>query len=366
MKSTKKKIKETFGLSFLDCICCGFGAVILLFVLTTREDGKTVSQMTGVFEAEVEKAEEQLEEKKLNLSKLVNTIENTEMKIVEVAGLGKKVIENIKETKREISEKNKVAAAQVKEIGELESELKRVEEEISRQQSGPTKDTGKSIRPSIGSERRHYLTGLKVDGERSLLLVDTSLSMLDTSVINVAQYYRHADPDQKLQSAKWIRVLDSIDWLLATMESKEYQIYLYNENVRSALPGSEGTWLNAKDVKQVQDVAHCFWNYPPEGGSNLEKAFKFAMQLNPKPDNIYIFTDGLPNHSDSYVSGATVSTKERLRHFNFAMQQIPPRSMPVNTIMFPFQGEPDAPFAYWRLAHKTNGSFFVPADGWPN
>ena len=366
MKSKNKKIKETFGLSFLDCICCGFGAVILLFILTTREDGKIVSQMTGVFEAEVDKAEEQLEEQKLNLSELVNTIENTEMKIVEVAGLGKKVIENIKETEQEISEKNKIAAAQVKEIGELESELKRVEEELSRKQPGPTKDTGKSIRPSAGSERRHYLTGLKVDGERSLFLVDSSLSMLDTSVINVTQYYRHADQSQKLQSAKWIRVLDSVDWLLSTMESDDYQIYLYNEDVRSALPGTEGTWLKTKDVEQVQETAQCFWNYLPEGGSNLEKAFKLAMQLNPRPDNIYIFTDGLPNHSDSFVSGANVSPSERLGHFNRAMLQIPPRSMPVNTIMFPFQGEPDAPYAYWRLAHKTNGSFFVPAEGWPN
>ncbi len=365
MKSRKKESGEIFGLSFMDCICCGFGAVILLFIMTTREDGKIVAQTTGVFEAEVEKAEEQLEEGKLNLSKLVNTIEKTVMEIVEVAGLGEKIIENVKEAEREISKKNKVAAAQVKVIGKLDSELKNVKEEIAKLQPGQTKDTGKSVRPSIGSERRHYLTGLKVDGDRSLILVDASLSMLDTSVLDVAQYYRNATPAQKLQSAKWIRVLDSLDWLLATMESEEYQIYLYNENVRSVLQGSEGTWLKKKDWEEVQEVANCFWNYPPEGGSNLEKALKLAMQLNPKPDNIYILTDGLPNHSDSFSSGAKVNTSARLSHFTSAMKQIPARSMPINTIMFPFQGEPEAPFAYWRLAHGTNGSFFVPAEDWP-
>lgn len=366
MKSRKKESGEIFGLSFLDCICCGFGAVILLFILTTRDDGKIVAQTTGVFEAEVEKAEEQLEKGKLNLSKIVNTIEKTEMEIVEAEGLGEKIIENIEKITREISENNKVAAAQVKIIGELDSELEKVKVKTAKLQPGQTKDTGKSVRPSTGTERRHYLTGLKVDGERSLILVDASLSMLDTSVINVSRYYMNATPAEKLQSAKWIRVLDSLDWLLATMESKEYQIYLYNENVRSALPGSEGTWLKKKDFEQVQEVAQCFWNYPPEGGSNLEKALKSAMQLNPKPDNIYILTDGLPNHSDSFISGTNVSSRERLQHFRSAMMQIPIKSMPVNTIMFPFQGDPEAPFAYWRLAYKTNGSFLVPAEDWPN
>ncbi len=366
MKSRKKESGEIFGLSFMDCICCGFGAVILLFVVTTREDGKIVAQTTGVYEAEVEKAKEQLEEGELNLSKLVNTIEKTEMEIVKVAGLGEKIIENVKDTEREISKKNKASAAQVKVIGKLESDLKNVEKEIAKLQPGQTKGTGKSVRPTNGTERRHYLTGLKVDGERSLILVDASLSMLDTTV-RAAFSYKVKSVTEKLQSVKWLRVLDSVDWLLATMESKEYQIYLYNENVRSALPGSEGTWLKKSDWKGVQEVANCLWNFSPEGGSNLEKAFKLASQLTPKPDNVYILTDGLPNHSISFFSGTSVDTKERLQHFNSAMQHIPKLlAMPINTIMFPFLGEPDAPFAYWKLSNRTDGSFFVPAKGWPN
>ena len=33
MKTGKRSI-DIFSLSFLDCICCGFGAIILLFVLS--------------------------------------------------------------------------------------------------------------------------------------------------------------------------------------------------------------------------------------------------------------------------------------------------------------------------------------------
>jgi hypothetical protein len=34
MSRQRKRRSEAFGLSFLDCICCGFGAVILLLVLS--------------------------------------------------------------------------------------------------------------------------------------------------------------------------------------------------------------------------------------------------------------------------------------------------------------------------------------------
>ena len=33
MKRRERRPFEVFSLSFLDCICCGFGAIILLFVL---------------------------------------------------------------------------------------------------------------------------------------------------------------------------------------------------------------------------------------------------------------------------------------------------------------------------------------------
>ena len=36
---------SNFGLSFLDCICCGFGAIILLFVLTMGSQGQIIQRL---------------------------------------------------------------------------------------------------------------------------------------------------------------------------------------------------------------------------------------------------------------------------------------------------------------------------------
>src|SRR4051812_12329085 len=50
--SAKRRETEVFSLAFLDCICCGFGAVILVFILT-------ISQKTTVDKSEVEAARAQ-------------------------------------------------------------------------------------------------------------------------------------------------------------------------------------------------------------------------------------------------------------------------------------------------------------------
>src|SRR5258708_24472794 len=45
--ATKRREAEVFSLAFLDCICCGFGAVLLVFILT-------ISQKQNVDKADVD------------------------------------------------------------------------------------------------------------------------------------------------------------------------------------------------------------------------------------------------------------------------------------------------------------------------
>src|SRR5215210_2376651 len=51
--SSRRRETEVFSLAFLDCICCGFGAVILVFILT-------VSQKTNVDKIDVDTARDRL------------------------------------------------------------------------------------------------------------------------------------------------------------------------------------------------------------------------------------------------------------------------------------------------------------------
>ena len=59
--SAKRRETEVFSLAFLDCICCGFGAVILVFILT-------VTQKTNVDKADVDAARDRLKKVQSSVS----------------------------------------------------------------------------------------------------------------------------------------------------------------------------------------------------------------------------------------------------------------------------------------------------------
>jgi len=59
MKNGKKNI-DIFSLSFLDCICCGFGAIILLFVLSKFAEPVVIEELTRDFTAQIQRLEEEL------------------------------------------------------------------------------------------------------------------------------------------------------------------------------------------------------------------------------------------------------------------------------------------------------------------
>jgi hypothetical protein len=61
MKKNRRDI-QIFSLSFLDCICCGFGAVILLFVLSKFAEPLIIEEVKVDLEAKIMRLEEELVE----------------------------------------------------------------------------------------------------------------------------------------------------------------------------------------------------------------------------------------------------------------------------------------------------------------
>lgn len=59
MKKRRRDI-DIFSLSFLDCICCGFGAIILLFVLSKFAEPIVIEQIKENMQAEIVRLEEEL------------------------------------------------------------------------------------------------------------------------------------------------------------------------------------------------------------------------------------------------------------------------------------------------------------------
>ena len=59
-----------------------------------------------------------------------------------------------------------------------------------------------------------------------------------------------------------------------------------------------------------------------------------------------------------------VSGQQRRSHFAKALASLP-GGMPVNTILFPMEGDPEAAALFWQLGVTTQGAFIAPSRDWP-
>ena len=77
----KKRDTEIFSLSFLDCICCGFGAVLLLFVLTVGKKSDTLIDIKAKIEQVIGQMENDLSDKDKELKSLQRSLTTLRMSI---------------------------------------------------------------------------------------------------------------------------------------------------------------------------------------------------------------------------------------------------------------------------------------------
>jgi hypothetical protein len=195
-----------------------------------------------------------------------------------------------------------------------------------------------------------------------VILVDASASMLAGTYVNVVRY--RAMPDaRKRKAPKWRKVVAAVDWLSTQVDpDSRFQVYVFNEQARSVVAGSDGKWLEAGTLEQAMQELR---KVVPEKGSSLANAFSALQQLQPAPDNIYLLTDGLPTQGKQ-APGEVVQVKpaQRAAFFNQAVRELPGRA-PVNVLLYPMDGDPDAAGFFWRLAIATKGSFLTPSRDWP-
>ena len=56
------------------------------------------------------------------------------------------------------------------------------------------------------------MSGLFLGGQRILILLDSSASMLDSTLVNIIRT-RNMDDDRKREAPKWSRVVKTVDWI---------------------------------------------------------------------------------------------------------------------------------------------------------
>jgi hypothetical protein len=360
----RKRQANTFNLSFLDIMSCGFGAVVLVFLIIDHSIEIQIQSVNAEVLSEVDLLEEDIREGEEGLVRLRNAISSTDLEIVEAQGRARVVTEELDRLEALIASLEESDVSETTDLEALKAEINSLEERIQQLREAAEADGGRNAREFQGEGNRQYLTGLKLGGNRIAIMIDASASMLAPQVVNIIRL-RNQSSDRQRAARKWVQALDTVDWLTAQLPTgSRYQIILFNTEARFALPETQGRWLEVANSDQVERVITSVRETLPSGGTSLYNAFDFLSELDSKPDNIFIITDGLPTQGRDTPRKNTVSGPARLKHYRDALDKLP-ANVPVNVVLSPMEGDPMAASEFWKLAQNTGGSFMAPAEDWP-
>lgn len=360
-----RRTANVFGLSFLDVMFCGFGAVILLVMILNSNAIEQRRQVNQELKSQVDRLENTRLEGQKRLVQLKNSFKETEQELVTTKGLSKKIISMIKQKNVELSKLDKETLARIEHINRLKADLKSLDEGSKRLEAGSKdRDEGDKVRRYLGQGQRQYLTGLKVGGKRILILVDSSASMLNKTIVNIIRL-RNLSVKERIRAKKWRQTIATVDWLTSQIPpTSKFQMYAFNASTKPIIAGTKGKWLAASGGTRLNEAMRKLKQIAPEKGTNLFKAFASVKAIKPLPDNVILLTDGLPTIGRTGASGSKVSGEKRLSYFLEAIKQLPSK-VPVNIILFPIEGDPYAASSYWKLAVQTKGSLLSPSKDWP-
>ena len=160
----RKRNIEAFSLSFLDCICCGFGAIILLLVLSKiyepvviEEAEKNLEQLIALLQEELFQIRGESTILDRELKKVSEDAASTQLHLAELSGDLNKV--------RGQYQASKLDEEETIDEGEMQAAKQRLTEEMRR------------LQPYYRRPDEDAVAGIPVDSEYVIFVIDTSPSM---------------------------------------------------------------------------------------------------------------------------------------------------------------------------------------------
>jgi hypothetical protein len=362
----KKRLASPFSMSFLDIMFCGFGAVVLLVIILNGQVLEKRKEKSEDFRAQLNRVTKLEKHARANLEtnrKRVEAVQLEEAKLrIQIVRL-QETIRKSQNKAREADDRHQTLQKSVAELKSGNQELRQQSRTLKTNKTDPWAKNDRNIGFS-GDGRRQYLTGLKLGGARTLILLDSSASMLDETIVNIVRR-KFMNAEIRRHAPKWKRAVKTLHWLIANLQrGKLFQVYAFNTRARPVVEGSDGQWMRTDDTRNLEATIAGARRIAPQGGTSLYRAFEIVGRLNPAPDNVILLTDGLPTQGSGLATTAVVSGEERLELYDQAVARLP-AGIPVSTLLYPIEGDPSAAEALWRLAIKTKGSFITPSRDWP-
>ena len=259
----KRRNIEAFSLSFLDCICCGFGAIVLLLVLSKIYDPKNINVQAESIELS-QSLKEQLEELKNESLFVDENLREAKLNTVNLL----QELEVLNEELNNVRGEYAISLSKPIELDDNEKDLEEAKQKLS--------DEIKKLQPDFRRASNEAIGGIPVDSEYIIFVIDTSGSM----------------------QSKW-------DWAERKL-SEVLDVYptvkglqIMNDNGRFMFQQYGKSWL--PDTPQLrQSIKNTMRQWAPFSDSDPSDGISYAIQSFWAPDkkiSIYVFGDEFQGNS---------------------------------------------------------------------
>lgn len=334
----KRREAQSSALSFMDCICCGFGAVLLLFILTAKAqitDSQEKATQSVNAAKTLETAIHEAKARKLALEKEIEALDpQPNIKASSVAALA---VEQERLAKAVEDQTNALTALKTN--------------------SEPTKQPAALDRPSADNS---YLSGLRLRAPRAVILLESSGSMLAEDAKTAIQIIQQGTG---AKSKKWLRSKAAVRAVLAAIpKGTQVAIFAMAEETLALSGSTKNPYIDPYDNKALLSFLDRLDKLKASGGADLSKGLQTVTQMRQRPSSLLLIGDGLPT-APAPRSGS-LTEADRVKLFNRAMAIR--FNYPFNAILFPFSGDPSAAGLFWQLSGRTKGITLIPDNDWPS
>jgi hypothetical protein len=344
-----KRKTESSTLAFLDIISCGLGAVILIFLII-KHNVDIGSEQTDVLKAELTALEQEAE-------RLASEAEKLKRQNADIEQTGKSLEDQLVNSDGKLAALKQQNVSKEKRNKVAEGEIEKIEVEIPVDRVELT-----------GVGQANYIVGMKVEGDRIAILIDHSTSMTYPT-LEQAVLAKFDSQSQRQTAPKWQRTIRVAKWLLARIpEQSQYTVIGFNN--QASFLSLQNTWVSASNTADIAATIGTISALSPSNGTNLRAGIEKALKLSPKPTSIYIVTDGLPTNGDVSCAKKSSVTPQCRRALMADISKtlastFPRGSVPINTILLPMTGDPDAQALFWGWANASKGTVLSPTKSWP-
>ena len=148
-----RRATTVFSLSFLDAMTCGFGAIVLLYMVINATVSRRTDTMTGQLQAEAEQLDVEVLEGQRRLVELRNSLRDVEHRNVIAQGLSTRLIENLEALEIELATYENTTLSQKQHLNKLMADLKSLEPSAAGPAAPGCGGPGVRVRRSVWAGR---------------------------------------------------------------------------------------------------------------------------------------------------------------------------------------------------------------------